>query len=147
MPESGNFSPAFLGNLPPAMTKINSEQEFESLIYSCYSTRTGEIHGDPQDWVNLKSEYSNLIKIYSEIDNTFEYPALSFLSKITEDDLPKKAMLTISANKKDISLNMIDDFIKEIRQSLHENCDLSCLIGLDMKVLKKDEVRIVLITS
>ncbi len=29
--------------------------EFENLILSCYSCRGGLTHGDPQDWLNLKS--------------------------------------------------------------------------------------------
>lgn len=54
--DSGDNDFSFIQNKFDLFFTNTTEQLFEDLINACYGTRSGMIHGDPSDWLSLKSQ-------------------------------------------------------------------------------------------
>lgn len=89
-----------------------TETQFEDLVEACYGTKSGEIHGDPSDWILLKSKNDNLCYVISaegdSINNVTELISEKLKQKLTKDNA-KKTNLIWSLEKQDSdSLTMSD---------------------------------------
>ena len=89
-----------------------TETQFEDLVEACYGTKSGEIHGEPSDWILLKSKNDNLCYVISaegdSINDVTELISEKLKQKFTKDNA-KKTNLIWSLEKQDSdSLTMSD---------------------------------------
>lgn len=135
--ESNDFS--FIQNKFDLFFTNTTEQLFEDLINACYGTRSGMIHGDPSDWLTLKSQnckHNILSKegnslseiadsIICDIKNTFNIEETAQLQNIM-CSIQSSEPASIPMNELQSFFNHISEFFPEatlLWNTYQKDCD------------------------
>ena len=96
-----------------------TETQFEDLVEACYGTKSGEIHGEPSDWILLKSKNDNLCYVISaegdSINDVTELISEKLKQKLTKDNA-KKTNLIWSLEKQDSDSLIMSDVATSINK-------------------------------
>ena len=122
-----------------------AEDEFESIVLSAYSCRSGLTHGDPQDWLNMKSskDLCCLEETGSSITEMVDHLYSRFKKLFTEHPDCRKMkngiVCIISNGFEDISYDCDISSIRKLSEFFEEGYSLALYVNTECKEIEPEE--------
>lgn len=131
--------------------KMITDNEYESIVLSAYSCCSGITHGDPQDWLNLKSseDLCCLEETGTSVTETANHLCSRFkklFSEHLESRKMKNGIVSIIANGFDnISMSDINDLTGKFSEFFEDGHSIILNVNPNCKEIKSGIIKLTLI--
>ena len=131
--------------------KMITEDEYESILLSAYSCRSGITHGDPQEWLNLKSceDLCCIEEKGTSVTEMADHLCSRFKKLFTEHPESKKmknGIVSVIANEfNDISMNDVNYLTKKLTDFFEDGYSIILNINTKCKEVESGIIKLTLI--
>lgn len=126
------------------------EEEFESIVLSAYSCRSGLTHGDPQDWLNLKSSEDLCCleetgtSVAEMVDHLYDRFKKLFIEHPDSRKMKNGIVSIISNDFDDFSMSDIDS-LNKLSEFFEEGYSLALNINTECEEIAPGTLKMTLI--